>query len=332
MKKIFLLPAPRDASVSCGSRFNVAAPLQGAPDGVRQVAAAVRIPPVGGRLRSNQGGFKRNAFILLLLTLMLLAFASCGREKHGNFEFLYQEETDSYTLIYYTDSAAVSELVIPDTFKDKPVIAIGQLAIGSCDTLEKIVIGKNIQEIDKWGIVDCRYLKVIEVDEENEHFTSLDGVLYSKDMTKIITYPNAHTAEYAQDGKLLKPASYTVAPGTNIIGHCAFYKCYGLEKVILPDSVEEIEDRAFHKCEGMTEINFPEGLHTIGKDAFLACRGLEEVTLPSTIRVLGEYVFYNADNIKTLRILTSQENVTLGNKWYPTSAGRDISVEIIWGE
>ena len=272
----------------------------------------------------------KRIFAMLLASCLLLLASGCGREKSGSLEFIYQEDTGSYTLIYYNDTAGVSELIIPDTFQDKPVTAIGQLAIGSCDTLEKIIIGKNIASIDKWGIVDCRYLKSIEVAEENEYFCSLDGVLYSKDMTKLITYPNAHTARYAKDGKLLKPASYTIAPGTKIIGHCAFYKCYALERVTLPGSIEEIEDRAFHRCEAMTQINFPEGLRSIGKDAFLACKGLEEVTLPSTIRVLGDYVFYNADNIKRIQIKTAQKNVSLGNKWYPTSAGRDISVEIIW--
>jgi hypothetical protein len=270
--------------------------------------------------------------VIFVACLLLLAscLSSCGREKSGNMEFLYQAGTDSYTLIYYNDTANARELAVPDTFKGKPVTAIGQLAVGSCDTLEKIAIGKNMQSIDKWGIVDCRYLKAIEVDGGNEYFCSLDGVLYSKDMTKLVTYPNAHTARYAKDGKLLKAANYAVAPGTKVIGHCAFYKCYGLEKVALPEGVEEIEDRAFHKCEAMTGINLPEGLRSIGKDAFLGCKGLKEVTLPSTIRALGDYAFYNADNIKTLRIKAARANVELGNKWYPTSAGRDIPVEIIW--
>ena len=313
----------------------------------------------GGKVLRDAGG--KNATptaklaSLLAMAMMFLTFASCGREKSGNLEFLYQAETDSYTLAYYTDSAAVSELVIPDTFKDKPVTAIAQLAIGSCDTLEKVVIGKNITSIDKWGIVDCRYLKAIEVAEENEHFCSPDGVLYSKDMAKLVTYPNAHTAEYAKDGKLLKTGSYAVAPGVKTIGHAAFYKCYALESVTLPDGLETIEDRAFHKCESLAGIELPEGLRSIGKDAFLGCKGLTEVTLPSTIRSLGDYVFYNADNIKTIRFLgdyvfydadnikkmrieIAQENVQLGFKWYPTSAGQDISwklfgnsVEIVWG-
>ena len=271
--------------------------------------------------------------ILLAASLAALSFASCGREKSGGMEFIYEAGTDSYTLIYYTDTAAARELTVPDTFKDKKVTAIGQLAIGSCDALEKIVIGKNIESIDKWGIVDCRYLKAIEVDEENAYFTSLDGVLYSKDMTRLITYPNAHTAEYAKDGKLLKSASYAVAPGAKVIGHCAFYKCYGLGSVVLPDSVEVIEDRAFHKCDALGDIAFPEGLRVIGKDAFLGCQGFEHVTLPSTIRQIGDYAFYNAMNVKTLHVNAAEEDVVLGNKWYPTSAGRQISaLEITWGK
>ena len=277
---------------------------------------------------------KRLALILCAAALVL-PLGSCGltnREKDGNMEFAYDKETDTYTLAYYTDTSLVKELIVPDTFKGKKVTAIGQLAIASCDALEKVVIGKNIERIDKWGVVDCRYLKRIEVHGENEYFCSLDGVLYSKDMTKLVTYPNAHTAAYAKDGKLLQAAQYAVAPGTKVIGHCAFYKCYGLGGVVLPDSVEVIEDRAFHKCDALADIAFPEGLRVIGKDAFLGCEGFAHVALPSTITKIGDYAFYNAKNVKTVRVKAAQENVELGNKWYPTSAGRDVAVEIIWDQ
>jgi len=160
----------------------------------------------------------------------------------------------------------------------------------------------------------------------------VDGALYSRDGARLITYPNAHSAQYADDGKLLQKASYTVEPGTKIISHCAFYKCYGLEQVLLPDTVEVIEERAFHKCDSMGSVNFPEGLTSIGKDAFLGCQALTEITLPSTIREIGEYAFYNAQNIQAVRIKAREADVALGNKWYPTSAGRDIaSLEIVWG-
>jgi len=274
--------------------------------------------------------------MVLSFILCLLILSSCAslqrRERGGNMEFIYQAQTDTYTLAYYTDTTLMTELVIPDTFKDKKVTAIGRLAISSCENLLKVIIGENITEIDRWGIVDCRYLRAIEVAPGNPRFKSVDGVLYSKDGARLITYPNAHTAEYSDSGALLSKASYTVLPGTKIIGHCAFYKCYGLEEVILPDSIEIIEERAFHKCDSLADIAFPEGLVSIGKDAFLGCTGFADVTLPSTVREIGEYAFYNAMNVKRIHIKARQADVALGDKWFPTSAGRSIAdVKITWG-
>lgn len=81
----------------------------------------------------------------------------------------------------------------------------------------------------------------------------------------------------------------------------------------------------------MTEINFPEGLKSIGFDAFIGCLGLEEITLPSTIEEIGEFAFYNASNIKVMHIGARQEDVKLGKKLEPSSTGRSIDIEIVWG-
>jgi len=278
---------------------------------------------------------KRIALILCAATLAL-TLSSCGilprREKADHMEFTYDRQTDSYTLVYYTDTSLVTELTIPDTFKDKKVTGIGRLAVSSAENLVKITLGRFIGEIDRWGIVDCRYLKAIEVPAENEAFVSIGGVLYTRDMTKLVTYPNARAAEYSGSGALLKTASYTVEPGTKIIGHAAFYKCYGLGGIVLPESIEVIEDRAFHKCDALGDIAFPEGLRVVGKDAFLGCEGFEHVTLPSTVTEIGDYAFYNAMNVKTVHVNAAKGDVVLGQKWYPTSAGRPLSaLEITWG-
>jgi len=274
----------------------------------------------------------------LLAACMALALCACGRsafgrrEKSGNMEFTLDRDSDTYTLVFYTDTSRGKELVIPDEFNGKRVTAIGRLAVSSADTLERIVLGPNIESIDKWGIVGCRYLKSIEVDGRNERFRSAGGVLYSKDGTVLVSYPNAHSAVYSDSGALLSKAEYSVEPGTKIIGHCAFYRCYGLEKVILPEGVETIEDRAFHKCEALREINFPAGLRAIGMDAFLGCEALTELALPASIREIGDYAFYNAMNIERITIAAAEKDVTLGERWFPTSAGRDIRAEIIWKE
>lgn len=272
----------------------------------------------------------KRLLIIPLFLLMMFTFTSC-RESENNIEYEYNEATDSYTLVYYTDTTTVKELVIPDEFNGKPVTAIGRLAISSADTLEVIQIGENITEIDDWGITGCTHLKAIEVAEDNENYCSIDGVLFSEDMKTLITYPNANTAEYSADGSLQEKATYSVPNGVKVISKCAFYKCYALEEVILPDSIKIIDERAFHKCENMKKINFPEGLTTIGFDAFIGCLGLEEVILPSTIEEIGDFAFYNASNIKYMEIKAKKENVTLGKTWEPSSTGRAIDLDIIWG-
>lgn len=266
---------------------------------------------------------------VLLCIFIALAFTAC-REKENNIEYEYNEDTDSYAVVYYTDTTSVKELTIPDEYNSKPVTSINQLAISSADTLEVINIGKNISFVDDWGITGCLHLKSINVSEDNENYCSVDGVLFTKDKKTLVSYPNANKAEYSASGALEKKASYNIPDGVEIISKCAFYKCYGLETVTLPNTVKVIGERAFHKCENLKDINFPEGLTEIGFDAFIGCTSLEKIELPSTIEKIGDFAFYNASNIKEMTIKTLQEKVELGKKWEPSSTGRSIDIEIVW--
>lgn len=275
---------------------------------------------------------KTKRVIAVILSLFIaLTFTAC-REKENNIEYEYDSDTDSYKVVYYTDTTTVKELTIPDEYNGKPVTSIAQLSISSADTLEIINIGKNITDIDDWGITGCLHLKTFNVSEENENYCSVDGVLFTKDMKTLVAYPNANKAVYSGSGALEQKAKYQVPDGVEVISKCAFYKCYGLEEVTLPDTIKAIDERAFHKCENMKKINFPEGLKTIGFDAFIGCLGLEEVTLPSTIEEIGDFAFYNASNIKSMHIGAKEEDVTLGKKWEPSSTGRAIDIEITWGK
>lgn len=272
----------------------------------------------------------KKIMVFPLCVFIALSLTSC-REKENNIEYEYNEETDSYAVVYYTDTTSEKELSIPDEFNSKPVTSIDELAISSADTLEIINIGKNITNIDDWGITGCLHLKEINVSPDNNRYCSVDGVLFTKDKKTLVSYPNANTAEYSESGSLEKKAVYTVPSGTEVISKCSFYKCYGLEEVILPDSVKTIDDRAFHKCENMKSINFPEGLTKIGFDAFIGCTGLETVVLPASIEEIGDFAFYNASNIERMEIKAKKENVKLGKKWEPSSTGRAIELDIIWG-
>ena len=263
----------------------------------------------------------------LFLTSALLAAlcsACAPREKQGQMEFVLDKGTDTYALVYYTDTSTAVELVIPDTFKGKPITKIGKLAINSADTLERIVVGAGITEIEPWAITKNIHLKEITVHPDNPSFCDINGVLFTKDRTKLLVYPNANEAVYAKDGRLENTVEYTVPDGTEIIGHCSFYHCYAVEKLTLPGTVTEIEERAFHKMTGLAEIDVGAGLVKIGEDAFLGCEALKEIDLPAALQEIGDNAFYNARAIEVIRIAAPEASVTQGEKWRPSSAGSKL--------
>lgn len=258
----------------------------------------------------------------LLLLLCSGCFGIQKDRKNPALEFVADKDSDSYLLFYYTDTTSVTELVLPDTFNGKPVSGIRKLAINSCDTLERIVIGKNITSIEPWAITKNLHLKEIKVDPENPAFCDVDGVLFTKDKTKLLCYPNANTAQLPAQGET--EVSYAVPEGTQVIGHCAFYQCYAVTALLLPDSVTEIEERAFHKMTALTRFEAGKGLEIIGKDAFLGCESLKEIDLPASLKEIGDYAFYNARGIVSIRIAAPSAQVKQGYKWRPSSAGSSL--------
>jgi len=266
----------------------------------------------------------------LLCAAILLGFTSCGgREKQGGMEFTLNPDEQGYTLASYKNTASQTVLTIPDMVGGLPVTAIGDMAVQNCDDLVKIEIGVHVTEIGKWGVFGSRHLKEFVVSLENTAFAAVEGVLFSKDMTRLVSYPNANTAEYDKGGTLKEEVVYTVPEGVTSIAHGAFYKCYALKEIVLPASLRVLEPRAFHGCENIKRLILPEGLETIGSDAFLKCLGLKEITIPSTVREIGAYAFYNCDNLVKVTILAPRAELKLGKRWLPEPGRKAVTPE--WG-
>ena len=169
------------------------------------------------------------------------------------------------------------------------------------------------------------------VDEENEYFCSVDGVLFSKDMKKIIYYPPAKDIEFNKLGEAQNTTQYDIPDGVEIIGTKAFYKCYYIENISIPESVKSIEEKAFHRTSALTELTLSNNLEFIGKDAFAYCDKLEIVTIPKSVKEIDEYAFFNCSNMKKLVMIPKEENMVLQDNWYPTSNGKQIKeCQIVW--
>ncbi|MBO7315852.1 MAG: leucine-rich repeat domain-containing protein, partial [Paludibacteraceae bacterium] len=111
----------------------------------------------------------------------------------------------------------LTSIEIPDS-----VTRIGQHSFKSCG-LTSVTIGSGVTDIGWYTFSSCRSLLAITVDENNENYCSIDGVLFDKAVTTIICYPA---------GK--QETEYVIPDGVTCIGDCAFYGCSGLTSITIP--------------------------------------------------------------------------------------------------
>ena len=125
------------------------------------------------------------------------------------------------------------------------------------------------------------------------------------------------------------PASYNGFPvtkistgafqGTNItsvtmpntieqIGNRAFYECRSLRSVCLSNSLQTISSECF-STSGLTSVVIPEGVKRISSNAFYYCSGLESVVLPSTVTDIDSYSFQECYNLKSIVIPSSVRTI-----------------------
>jgi len=132
--------------------------------------------------------------------------------------------------------------------------------------ITKVVINDGLLSIPSDCFEYCYNLKSFEVDENNPAFCAVDGVLYSKDKTRLHSYPNGKEGAYSLLSTVKTIADYafsgsdcltaiTLNEGLEEIGMGAFFNCYSLETIAIPASVDEIGFDAFTGCDNLIAIN-----------------------------------------------------------------------------
>ncbi len=269
--------------------------------------------------------WQKATFIIVLVAFIIasvtISFISMARAP---FEYEYQTENakipgnEGWVLFGFNGNNNTKEVYIdyvrdedgnnPDS--SKPVSAVGDFTMNTDEYVEVIHIGKDVKYIDETSFFYCKELKAIEVDEANEYYTSVDGVLYTKDMKKLLVYPIM---------KENKTGKYAIPEGVERIGKCAFYKNEAVTEITLPATLKEIGDMAFFKCENLSLVTLPDGLVKIGSDAFSYCQEMKPVMfIPDSVKEIGSFAFYSCSNLKEFFMGAQNENeIVFGDTWLP---------------
>ena len=112
--------------------------------------------------------------------------------------------------------------------------SIGQGAFLRCPNLEYMNLSTEMKSIT-FPCFECD----VWVNSYNKNFTAEDGILFSKDKTKLLYYPPNKYDEMAYE------QMYNVPKTVTTIGRYAFYKCSYLDTLAFPKYVTTIEDYAF---------------------------------------------------------------------------------------
>jgi hypothetical protein len=167
------------------------------------------------------------------------------------------------------------------------VIIIGDFAFSYCESLKSIIIPSSVTSIGATAFSNCESLTAISVDDGNTTYISQDGILYNKNKTILVKYP---------EGK--KEFTFAIPDSVTTIADYALVLA-PLSSVNIPDSITNIGRFAFSDSESLTNVTLGKSVTIIG-DAAFACSSLSSITIPNSVIYIGGGAFYWCDKLTSV--------------------------------
>ena len=222
------------------------------------------------------------------------------------------------------------------------VTSIGERAFKACNSLTSIDIPNSVISIESGALTGCSNLTAINIAENNQLYSSVDGVLFNKNKTILMQYPRGKTGNYTIPNSVTNIGGYafgqcdgltslnipnnvisidasafdgcgnlisvTIGDGVTSIGTKAFAYCTSLTSVTIGNSVTCIEDNAFQCCYSLPSMSIPNNVTSIGGSAFQYCYGLTSVEIPNSVISIGEAPFQECLNLTSITVAADNPN------------------------
>ena len=224
-------------------------------------------------------------------------------------------------------TAGTEHLTIPSDSKGQPIQALSNSLPTSNNQLKKITLGANIKNFEL-AALNFPQLERIEVDNANAVYQAKDGVLFSKDLSNILYYPENRRSEQfiipketiTYDEKQTFQSSYLKTlevedgnPKYASYKGALFNKDKtslltvpeGAKEVFIPGSVQ-LDNSGLSFKPNLERVVLEEGIRIIPEGTFNASPKLREIVLPDTLVSISETAFGTSNNKQIT--LIGQEN------------------------
>ena len=230
----------------------------------------------------------------------------------------------------FEDCSSLTSVTIPDSVTD-----IDREAFGYCISLTSVTIPDSVTSIDHYAFADCTSLTSIDIPDSvrsiggpglvgnslftfggtvfvgcssltsidvslgNSNYCSVDGVLFTKDMTELVRYPEANPVK-----------NYVIPDSVTRIASYAFDGCSSLTSVTIPDSVTDIHNFAFSGCSSLASVTIPNGVTAIYAWAFFDCSSLTSVSIPDSVTYIDWHAFSDCSSLTNVIISDSVTDIS----------------------
>ena len=191
-------------------------------------------------------------------------FSGCTNLHIINNSYSYKIIDDVIYDKYMTCVCGCLTSIKTDCLVLRPVKRINRNSFWNCKGIKKIILPETLEDIGYNPFVGCSN---IEFESKSNSFIVVDGILYNKDMSKLICCPSK----------------------------------YAVGDVHIPDSVLKLEPGAFSGCDLMTNINL-HNVNVVSKSCFTNCNSLTDVYCSDLVTYIGEWAFGHCNNLKTIDI------------------------------
>ena len=235
---------------------------------------------------------------------------SCGKERVSEGLAYDLNMGGASYVVSGINTCTDSNIIIPSTYNDMPVVAIGERAFYNRVGITSVKIPDSVTSIGDSAFYSCSSLASVSI---SNSVTSIGNyAFYNCSSLTVVSLPN----------------------GLSDVGYSAFDGCIRITEMVLPNRIKSIPYSLFRNCESLVSVTIPENVTTIGDSAFNGCTALEKIYFNATSMTdlnSNNYVFANAgmaaDGIKVI----IGNNVTKIPEYlfYPVNKNYDYSPKVI---